>query len=326
MIYVRDKRCHCGKKRPSFNLKGKPAKYCMECKTTEMICVRDKLCHCGKKRPSFNSKGNPAKYCSACKTDKMINVVNKRCHCGKSQPFFNLKGEPAKYCSACKTNEMVNVRAKKCFCGKRQPAYNLKGKPAEHCAKCKTTEMIDVVHRRCISCGLYVSQKRYGWLCFVCFCWKFPESKPGRRHLTKERAVNTLMREAFPELPFSYNKSIGGCSQRKPDWFIDCYTHCIVVECDENQHKAYEELCEYARLMELIVDIAHRPLVVLRFNPDKYKDAKGKTIPGCFPGRTTKPNEQLRERFESLKSSINYHLNHVSTKMLTEEKFFYDEI
>ena len=66
-----------------------------------------------------------------------------------------------------------------------------------------------------------MSTKKYKWYCYSCFCFKYPDSIPAKRHLTKERAVNVLMKEAFPNFEFAYNKLVGGCSKRRPDWFID---------------------------------------------------------------------------------------------------------
>ena len=41
-----------------------------------MINVNDKRCKCGKAKPSFNFKGLKAEYCSQCKESDMINVKN----------------------------------------------------------------------------------------------------------------------------------------------------------------------------------------------------------------------------------------------------------
>jgi hypothetical protein len=55
-------------------------------------------------------------------------------------------------------------------------------------------------------------------------------------------------------------------------------THCVVVEIDENQHKSYQEICECARLNEIVNGVGGRPVVFIRFNPDKIYNNKKEVI------------------------------------------------
>ena len=76
------------------------------------------------------------------------------------------------------------------------------------------------------------------------------------------------LKEHFPETKMVFDKKVdGGCSRRRPDVRIECLTHTIVIECDENAHKGYS--CETKRTMEIFQDLGSRPVVFLRFNPDK---------------------------------------------------------
>ena len=59
-------------------------------------------------------------------------------------------------------------------------------------------------------------------------------------------------------------------------------THVIIIEVDENKHNSYDCICENKRLMQLSKDIGHRPIVFIRFNPDKYVDSEGNTIKSCW--------------------------------------------
>jgi len=89
--------------------------------------------------------------------------------------------------------------------------------------------------------------------------------------------VNNL-REAFPAICLVNDKRVdGGCSKRRPDIFVDVLSHVVIVEVDENAHIAYDKTCENRRIMELSEDIAHRPLVFIRFNPDGNS-----TGPSCW--------------------------------------------
>ncbi len=71
---------------------------------------------------------------------------------------------------------------------------------------------------------------------------------------------------------------LNGCSQKRPDVFFDLPSHCVIVEIDENQHRAYEESCECARLCEIVSGIGGRSVIVIRFNPDVTRKA-GKPLP-----------------------------------------------
>jgi len=61
-----------------------------------------------------------------------------------------------------------------------------------------------------------------------------------------------------------FDKQTGGCSKMRPDVFIDKFTHVVIIECDENQHK--DTSCENKRTMELFQDFGNRPIVFIRFN------------------------------------------------------------
>ena len=93
--------------------------------------------------------------------------------------------------------------------------------------------------------------------------------------------IHDEFKKAFGEDYFRYDRQIDdGCSRKIPDWFRDCLTHSLLFECDEDQHKY--TLCETKRMMALFQDLGNRPLIILRFNPDKYKNKEGNTIRGCF--------------------------------------------
>ena len=51
------------------------------------------------------------------------------------------------------------------------------------------------------------------------------------------------------------------CSQRRPDIFFDLLKHCVIVEVDEKQHMSYSEVCECARINDIVNGIGGRPVV-----------------------------------------------------------------
>lgn len=58
---------------------------------------------------------------------------------------------------------------------------------------------------------------------------------------------------------------------------LDCYTHVIDIEIDEDQHKRYDKECDDKRSMEILNDL-RCPIVFIRFNPDTYVAKKGRVI------------------------------------------------
>jgi hypothetical protein len=94
-----------------------------------------------------------------------------------------------------------------------------------------------------------------------------------------------------------FDKTIaGGCSRRRPDVLIDNGGFPIIVECDENKHASYDTTCENKRLMELFLDLGSRPLTVIRFNPDAYRDESGVKHASCF--KPTKNGSAIADQKE----------------------------
>ena len=98
----------------------------------------------------------------------------------------------------------------------------------------------------------------------------------------------------------------------------------MIIECDEDQHKNYN--CENKRVMELFQDLGNRPLVMIRFNPDKYKN-NDNTVDGCFKytktGSLSLNKKQWKIRTNELIKKINYYLTYIPTKETTLEYMFY---
>jgi len=81
-------------------------------------------------------------------------------------------------------------------------------------------------------------------------------------------------------------------------------------------------------MMELFLDLNNKPLVLIRFNPDKYMDEEGDTIRGIF--RFNEKNdifsykEAYKDRIKKLKKTVDYHLNNIPEKEVNIEYLFYD--
>ena len=126
-----------------------------------------------------------------------------------------------------------------------------------------------------------------------------------------------------------FNRRVdNGCSSRRPDVFMDCLTHSVIVECDEDQHKGYS--CENKRLMEIFQDLGSRPLVIIRLNPDAFKDVDGKRVTSCFgvhkrSGTFLVTNKKQWElRLTALEAAVRTALAIVPEREITTAQLFYD--
>ena len=270
----------------------------------------------------------------------MVNLKNKTCihtNC-KTRPNFNKEGETkALYCSKHKLENMVNVKNKTCIhpnC-KTIPYFNEEGEiKSLYCSEHKLENMVNVVSKRCQSdfCDIFVS-KKYDGYCLRCYIHLFPDKPNTRNYKTKEKNVTDFITINFQNLNWIIDKKINdGCSRRRPDLLLDLGYQVIIVEIDENQHADYDCSCENKRIMELSQDVGHRPIIFIRFNPDKYiKNCK--TISSCWNtnnlGVCNVSKTKLKEwnnRLDMLKEQIIYWIEPINKTNKTIEiiQLFYD--
>jgi hypothetical protein len=144
----------------------------------------------------------------------------------------------------------------------------------------------------------------------------FPDKPVSRNYKTKEYSVVEYVKAKHPH-PWISDKQIdGGCSRRRPDLFLDLIDQVIIVEIDENQHIEYDCSCENKRIMELSQDLAHRPIVFIRFNPDEY-EKDGTRITSCWG------TDQWEQRLHALGETIEYWLTHRTDKTVEIIQLFY---
>jgi hypothetical protein len=370
MVDISKKCIKCYMVRAGFNYKGiKKPLYCKTCKLDEMINVTNKMCiKCDLLRPNFNYDGEKkGLYCDGCKLVGMVNVVSIKCKECKTRANFGIDGERPEYCEKHKKDNMIELRSKKCELCKKQAIYNIKGKLSRYCNDHKKDNMVDVQHRKCLKCdlipcfnydgekkGLYcnghkkdnmvnvitkkcvlcndiqISNTEYKGYCLRCFIYTFPNNKISKTYKIKEDHVKNYIETEF-ENQFIFDKVIdGGCSKRRPDAFKDCKTHSLIIEVDENQHKYYEKICENKRMMQLFGDLANRPIVFIRFNPDGYINQYNKKIMSSFI--ISKKNDipiirhkqTWNNRLIKLKEKIEYNIKNIPEKTVTIINLFYD--
>jgi hypothetical protein len=331
------KLCDCPlKKRANYNLPGQYAsKWCFNCpdKPVNAVDVRHKKCLCGKHRPSFNLPNKTiAIWCAECKLDNAIDVINPKCICGKHTPRFSssIKTKPIWF-SVCpdKPKEAINIVDILCKCGK-YANYNLPGKTKPiWCVSCpdKPIGAVDVKHSMCNHCNSVISNKKYNYYCVRCYIYLFPDKPISKKYKIKENHIFDALSELLPKnIEFFRDKTTGGCSKRRPDLMIDMGSHWICAENDENSHKNYADICENKRTMELYTDMGSRPMILVRFNCDKYSEGQslfkmcGKT--GIFVIRSKK---EFQKRITKFSEVINKFIeSEPPEKAITTEYLYYD--
>jgi len=175
------------------------------------------------------------------------------------------------------------------------------------------------------------ANKKYEGYCLRCFVNLFPDKPNTRNYKTKEKAVADDIIKSFPQFTWIADKRVqNGCSKRRPDLLLDLGSHIIIIEVDENKHTDYDCSCEHKRLMELSLDLGHRPIVFIRFNPDDYVDQSGATVKSCWRVNKlgvmqimkTKESEWVN-RIECLKQQIQYWVLNPAEKTVEIVELFY---
>ncbi len=172
---------------------------------------------------------------------------------------------------------------------------------------------------------------KYNGYCLTCCIQLFPGLEVVKNYKTKEIDTVGRIKEFFPDLTWIHDKKVkDGCSKYRPDLLCDFGLQIIIIEIDEHGHTDYDTSCEHKRLMELSKDFQHRPMVVIRFNPDTYQDKTGKTITSCWGYdkkgimriKPSKKKEWL-ERINCLKETLEYWINNKSEKTVQIVELFY---
>ena len=326
---------------PAFNYENEKERlYCKLHKKENMVNIKNRKCledNC-KKQPSCNfEKELKAIYCFEHKKENMINIRSKKCiikNCN-TNPVYNLKNKKiAEYCREHAQKDMVDIIHKKCDeenCDKRSN-YNYENtKIGIYCREHAQKDMVDIIHKKCIECKITrISNIRYNGHCLRCFMFKFPNEKVSKNYKIKENHMTDFIKKEFEEEIMIFDKQTGGCSRRRPDVYIDKYTHVVIIECDENQHNNEDyNSCNNKRTMELFQDFGNRPIVFIRFNPDNYI-SNNKKIKSCFKIHKThgipiiNDKSNWNERLELLKETINKWLIEIPGKEITCEYLYFN--
>jgi hypothetical protein len=359
MVNIKSPKCIICGKRACFNKEGEiNPLYCSKHIPNGeiMINVVDKrICkHKGcKTNASFNLPDLPPKYCKSHITNpNMINVKQIR-YCQydgcKTTASYGISADKkivnsalATRCTTHKTSEMCDVVHVKCdepTC-ELLPSYNVKGEKPKYClahifGKPRESEMVNVSDNTCKTQGCFTivknaTRRNYEGYCFKCYVFIYPERPISRNYKVKENAVVNYLVSLFPNFNWKKDQIIGK-SRKRPDLFLDLGYQILIIEIDENKHKKYNT--EQERIKLLCLDVQERPIILIRFNPDNYKQGS-KNIGSCWinnkEGCVIRKNKQQewRERLVMLASKVEYWLNPINiiTHQLEEIKLYFDDV
>lgn len=285
---------------PSFNYKDcKKGLYCTKHKKEGMICVKGKICideNCTT-CASYNYENKKEKlYCSVHKKNDMINVkLNKsKCNvdgCYKYGDYCYINNLKERFCGyhkkdnmvafrrLCKENNCYNYRYCKdklyckehlqiqqtniiCCISNCKNNYSIIYNSKKYCNKHDPVKNDTNVKNLCKYCN---NEPNSAYICIRCV----------KAYNKKEWSVVNYIKKNI-DTKFEYNTSnmLNGCSKRRPDVYFELDKYVVIVEIDENQHKAYNDICECARLNEIVNGIGGRSVIIIRYNPDKTYNKK----------------------------------------------------
>jgi len=323
---------------PSYNYCGEVKRiFCFDHKLENMINVKDLKNICKFKgckiRANYNFKDlNEPIYCLNHKMFGMIDVKHRKClsnNCNTRPSFNYVNLKIPLYCKEHKLNEMIDIVNFKRQCSElncnKIAIYNYtNNKSNYYCAKHKKENMINVVDKKCKgNCLGTIANPKYKGYCASCYQHLFPNDPLTLqiRSKTKEIAIRDFI-----------NLNFEGFQHDKPLWTGNCdCTHrrridhrklfgntLLCIETDENQHKGYNKENEEIRYDDLFM-LHGGKFIFIRFNPDKFKDKKDKSV-----------NPMLYTRLPALKEEIEKQIkrieNEENKELLEIIKLYYDEI
>lgn len=311
--------CAHGRKRPSCKLcgggsiceHGRVRYICRDCGGSQICAHGRQRKQCKECNGSmFCEHGRRRNRCIQCGGSSMCEHGRRRANCkicgGASVCEHGRLRQTCKTCGGSAICKHENLRASCKICG-----------GTAMCRQCKEVRGI----------------RKYEKHCLRCFIHLFPGHAVFRNYKTKEVAVGDFIDPFFSHCTILVDKRIpDGCSQRRPDRLIDFGEHVLILEVDENQHRGYT--CTNKRICELSEDVGHRPITIVRFNPDGYTKADGTHVTSCW-GTTpkkeiciVKPSKKIEwdERLNILKERMLHWMNNPTMKMIHVDHLFYDEV
>ncbi len=340
----------CGS-RPVFNTRGsKKARFCARHKEEGMIDIKSPICKNAKcdVNPVFNTRGSTkGRFCARHKEEGMIDIKSPMCENAECDvtPVFNKRGSTkGRFCARHKEDGMIDVKSLSCeniecdtrarfgFPGKQphlctshraigtilQPRKRcLEGNCSElavygmrvheHCEAHKVNGEVNILERKCKSCGLLGILDRND-NCETCDPATFKRIALAKQNMVRDY----LIAEGFVFETVDRIIDGGVCGKERPDFYIDCGTHILIIEVDEHQHSGRACECEQTRMVNISQSNGMRT-IFLRWNPDPYK-----------PSRKGVPMMATSRRLVVLKEWVRHHLKTPPSEFLSVMYLFFD--
>jgi hypothetical protein len=196
----------------------------------------------------------------------MVNVSKQKCTHPKCKeiPIFGYKNQRPQSCETHKADGMIHLaESQQCCVPDCMAVYMYIHENQQYCSAHCPVDYETILKRHCKYCDL---KETTDFVCSDC---------RGRNHKKEWGVVQHLRRHI--DTPFMYDSAqmLQGCTNRRPDLFFEMAVHCVIVEVDENQHRAYESSCECARISEIVGGIGGKSVVFIRYNPDTVR-SKGR--------------------------------------------------
>lgn len=310
-----------------FCLHNKRKNQCKDCGGSQ-ICIHNKQkghCKdCG--GVSYCSHNKQKAQCKECSGSAICTHGKRKSRCrdcsGSEICSHNKQKSHCKKCdgSSICIHKQIKYTCKECG-GSSICSHNIQK------SQCKECDPVSFERGLCITCKTHSKNHRYGKYCSRCFNYNFPNHPLSHRRVRKEHYITNLLKKDFPDLNLIFDKTIScqSCNTKRPDIFIELFSYCIIIEIDEDQHVNYS--CDNKRMMEIFESLGNRPLVVIRFNPDSYKDTDGKTIKTVFQYTKTgniKTTKYFQTRYHELIKEFRYWLNNgTPEKELTIKRLYF---
>ena len=252
---------------------NKKQKYlrCKEHKEDEMIALYQKCLddNCTERaRYNFiNETG--CKYCIKHKEDKMIDKNKAICiieECIKYASFKDPITNKNIYCtfhSKKENNADVNllISSKNKICKnencKLLANFGTIEDSRQYCTNHKLDNMENFNSTKCRICGIF--EMRRTKICSFC--------NPNSQNRSTEQILFDYF--TIKQIKFIYNKPVS-FDYLRPDFLIKQNNLNLIIECDEKQHKNYDNGSEYER-MKKIKKYLDDATIFIRFNPDDYR-------------------------------------------------------
>jgi hypothetical protein len=265
----------------------------------------------------------------------MINltVKNKICNFENCEKIatFNYKSESKPiFCVDHKEEKMISISNRSKWCIEKdceiRATYNYEDqKKPIYCLKHKKEDMVNIVSDICSGQGgncVQRASKKFRGYCAICFKNEFPDDPLTKEihQKSKELKVRLFLNDNYEGFVHDIPLWTANCAcihRRRIDHRKLIGNTLLCIETDENQHRNYDEKDEEIRYNDLY-SVFSGKWIFIRFNPDSYKDSKGKRKNTLFNKRLEVLQEEINKQIQRIEKEEN-------TELVEIIKLFYDE-